>query len=66
MDVETIERFDRAGLYKSVTTRDRKMIDSKKGGQLSAYEDVLEYMLEFDCKVEQESIKAVELVERKA
>ncbi len=66
MDVETIERFYRAGLYKSLTTRDRKMIDSKKGGQLSAYEDVLEYMLEFDCKVEQESIKAVELVERKA
>ena len=64
MDVETIERFYRAGLYKSLTTRDRKMIDSKKDGQLSAYKDVLEYMLAFDCKVEQESIKAVELIER--
>ena len=44
----------------------RKMIDSKKDGQLSAYKDVLEYMLTHDCKIEQESIKAVELVERKA
>ena len=42
------------------------MIDSKKDGQLLAYKDVLEYMLEYDCKVEQESIRAVELVERKA
>ena len=66
MDVETIERFYRAGLYKTLTDRDRKMIDSKKDGQLSAYKDVLEYMLTRDCKIEQESIKAVELVERKA
>ena len=66
MDVETIERFYRAGLYKTLTARDRKMIDSKKDGQLSAYKDVLEYMLTHDCKIEQESIKAVELVERKA
>ena len=63
MDVETIERFYRAGLYKTLTARDRKMIDSKKDGQLLAYKDVLEYMLEYNCKVEQESIKAVELVE---
>lgn len=66
MDTETIERFYRAGLYKTLTARDRKMIDSKNDGQLSAYKDVLEYMLEYDCKVEQESIRAVELVERKA
>ena len=66
MDVETIERFYRAGLYKTLTARDRKMIDSKMDGQLSAYKDVLEYMLTHDCKIEQESIKAVELVERKA
>lgn len=63
MDVETIERFYRAGLYKTLTARDRKMIDSKKDGQLSAYKDVLEYMLKYNCKVEQESIKAVGLVE---
>ena len=63
MDVETIERFYRAGLYKTLTARDRKMIESKKDGQLSAYKDVLEYMLEYNCKVEQESIKAVGLVE---
>jgi hypothetical protein len=63
MDVETIERFYRAGLYKTLTARDRKMIESKKDGQLSTYKDVLEYMLEYNCKVEQESIKAVGLVE---
>lgn len=64
MDVETIERFYHAGLYKTLTARDRKMIDSKMDGQLSAYKDVLEYMLTHDCKVEQESIKAVEIIER--
>ena len=66
MDLGTIERFYRAGLYKNLSARDRKVITSKKNGQLSAYKDVLEYMLANDCKVEQESIKAVELVERKA
>lgn len=66
MDLGTIERFYRAGLYKNLSARDRKVITSKKDGQLSAYKDVLEYMLANDCKVEQESIKAVELVERKA
>ncbi len=65
MDKATIERFYRAGLYKNLTARDRKVIESKKDGQLSAYKDVLDYMLENDCKVEQESIKAVELVEGK-
>lgn len=64
MDIETIERFYRAGLYKNLTSRDRNVINSKKDGQLSAYSDVLEYMLKYDCKVEQESIKAVDLIER--
>ena len=64
MDLGTIERFYRAGLYKNLSARDRKVITSKKDGQLSAYKDVLEYMLANDCKVEQESIKAVELIER--
>ncbi len=63
MDKETIERFYRVGLYKSLTTRDKRIIESKKDRQLSAYKDVLEYMLEKNCKVEQESIKAVEIIE---
>ena len=63
MDLGTIERFYRAGLYKNLSARDRKVITSKKDGQLSAYKDVLEYMLTHDCKIEQESIKAVELIE---
>ena len=64
MDIETIERIYRAGLYKNLTSRDRNVINSKKDGQLSAYRDVLEYMLKYDCKVEQESIKSVDLIER--
>lgn len=63
MDIETIERFYRAGLYKSLTARDRKVIEAKKDNQLAVYKDVLEYMLTNDCKVEQESIKAVEIIE---
>ena len=50
MDLGTIERFYRAGLYKNLSARDRKVITSKKDGQLSAYKDVLEYMLANDCK----------------
>ena len=63
MDVETLERFYRAGLYKELTASDVKMIEGKKGTKLAEYMDVLQYMLDNNCKVEQESIKAVELME---
>lgn len=63
MDVDTIERFYQAGLYKGLTSRDKKVIEAQKDGYLLKYKDVLEYMLANDCKVEQESIKAVELLE---
>ena len=46
-----------------MTARDRKVIEAKKDNQLAVYKDVLEYMLTNDCKVEQESIKAVEIIE---
>ena len=61
MDVETLERFYNAGLYKELTATDIKMIEAKKCTDLIAYKDVLQYMLDNNCKVEQESIKAVEL-----
>lgn len=64
MDLQTLERFHRAGLYKALTAQDIRTINAKKDNLLSEYKDVLEYMLKNACKVEQESIKAVELVEQ--
>lgn len=63
MDVATIERFYKAGLYKELTASDVKVIVEKKNAKLAAYADVLQFMLDNNCKVEQESIKAVELME---
>ena len=64
IDINTLTRFYRVGLYKSLTTRDKKVIESKKDEKLLAYKDVLEYMLTNDCKVEQESVKALEIIEQ--
>lgn len=63
MDVATIERFYKAGLYKELTATDVKVIEEKKNTKLAAYADVVQFMLGNNCKVEQESIKAVELME---
>lgn len=63
MDVQTLERYYKCGFFKELTNNDRKMINAKIDGQLSKYKTVLEYMLTYDCKVEQESVKAVELIE---
>lgn len=64
MDVATLERFYRAGIYKELTATDNiKVMKEKKNTKLAAYADVLQFMLDNKCKVEQESIKAVELIE---
>lgn len=63
MDVKTLERFYKAGMYKDLTTTDKKVILEKKDTKLIAYTDVLVFMLDNNCKVEQESIKAVELMQ---
>lgn len=62
MDIVTLERFYHAGLYKELTSTDIKVIKEKIGNKLAAYADVLQFMLDKNCKVEQESIKAVELM----
>ena len=54
MDVATIERFYKAGLYKELTVSDVKVIEEKKNTKLAAYVDVLQFMLDKNCKVEQE------------
>lgn len=63
MEVATIERFYHAGIYKELTETDIKIIKEKKNTKLIAYADVLQFMIDNNCKVEQESIKAVELRE---
>ena len=62
MDVATIERFYKVGLYKELAASDVKLIEEKMHTKLAAYADVLQFMLDNNCKVEQESIKAVELM----
>ena len=62
MDVATLEKFYQAGLYKELTASDVKVIGGKRNTKLAAYADVLQFMLDHNCKLEQESIKAVELM----
>lgn len=58
MDVETLRKYYEMGYCKKLTENDRKMIHSEK---LAAYCDVLVFMEEHDCKMEQESVKAAEI-----
>lgn len=60
-DLDTLEKFYTYGLYKELTARDQKLMKSEK---LLKYRDILDYMLEHNCKIEQESVKALELMER--
>lgn len=62
MDVRTLERFYASGIYKELTASDVKVIRKKMDTKLAQYKDVLQFMLDYNCKVEQESIKAVELM----
>lgn len=61
MDLYTLEKFYNYGLYKELTASDKKLMKSEK---LLKYRDVLDFMLEHNCKIEQESVKALELLER--
>lgn len=61
MDIETLNKFYNDGIYKELTTSDIKVIKEKKDTTLNKYVDVLEFMLDNNCKVEQESITAVKI-----
>lgn len=63
MDVTTLERFYQAGLYKELTASDVRVIEEKKNTKLAKYIDVLQFMIDYNCKVEQESIKAMGMLE---
>ncbi len=62
MDVNTLQRYFEAGLYKELTPADRKLMDAPA---LQQYEDVFRFMLDHNCKVEQESLKAIQLMKEK-
>lgn len=59
MDIETLKKFYLCGLYKNLTAADKKAMKSSK---LSRYKDVFDFMVLNNCKVEQESLKAVYLI----
>ena len=61
MGVDTVKRFFDAKIYKELTASDINMIEKKKE-KLGEYKQVLEFMLLHNCKVEQESIRAVEIL----
>ena len=61
MGVDTLKRFFDAKIYKELTASDINMMEKKKG-KLGEYKQVLEFMLLHNCKVEQESIRAVEIL----
>lgn len=61
MDVKTLQKFYECGLFKPLSAVDKKAMKSEK---LKNYKEVLNFMLVHDCKVEQESLKAVELINR--
>ena len=62
MDVNTLKRFYEAGIYKELNVSDIRMIE-KNRENLKEYSEVLDFMLLNNCKVEQESLRAVRLLE---
>ena len=62
MDVNTLKRFYESGIYKELNVSDIRMIE-KNRENLKEYSEVLDFMLLNNCKVEQESLRAVRLLE---
>lgn len=58
MDLPTLQRCFVAGHCKPLTEQDKKAMMSP---ELQQYRDILQFMLEHNCKVEQESLEAMNL-----
>ncbi|MEA4971521.1 MAG: DUF2220 family protein [Candidatus Pelethousia sp.] len=58
MDLSTLQRCYDAGHYKHLTEQDKKAMASS---ELHPYKEILQFMLEHNCKVEQESLEAMRL-----
>lgn len=61
MDVNTLAWCYQNGFYKELNDADRKAMRSKN---LQKYQEVFSFMLEHNCKAEQETIKAAELLRK--
>ena len=59
MDLDTLRKLYEAGLYKKLTEADKKAMAASS---LQQYADVLHFMLEHNCKAEQESMAAMGLL----
>lgn len=58
MDLATLQACFRAGHYRPLTAEDRKAMQSP---MLGAYQEIFDFMRAHNCKVEQESLAAMEL-----
>lgn len=59
MDIETLKKFYQSGLYKKLTASDKKAM---KSNNLLKHKDVFDFMILHNCKIEQESVKALMLI----
>lgn len=59
MDLATLQKYYHAGLYKKLTDADKKAMETVN---LRQYSEIFKFMLANNCKVEQESIKALDLL----
>lgn len=58
MDLDTLRRCHLAGHFRALDEADKKVISS---ANLTEYQPVLQYMLEHNCKIEQECFEAMKL-----
>ena len=59
MDLDTLKKYESCHLVKPLNASDRKML---KIPQLASYKDILTYMEKHNCKAEQESRQAMQLL----
>lgn len=64
MDLTTLKHFYDAGLCKPLTVSYRRIIKQNKKS-LRAYSGVLDLMLKYNCKEEQESLQVLEILLRR-
>lgn len=60
MDLDTLRRCHRAGYFRPLGEADRKAMDSP---DLVEYQPILHYMIQNNCKIEQECFEAMKLEE---
>lgn len=58
MDLDTLQQCHRAGYFRPLDEADRKAITAPA---LAEYQPILQYMVQNDCKIEQECFEAMKL-----